>query len=123
MRVSKVWLARTACGLALSAWGCLSAAGPGVTNSEIVIGQSGVLSGPLAPLARELQEGARLYVDRVNSTGGVHGRLIKIVSMDDAAVMLDVQAKHCTTFQFKTQLDPAQSPQGLFSVQNMRGAQ
>src|SRR5205814_7662775 len=47
----------------------------------------------------------------------------KGVAVDDAAVMLDVQAKHCTTFQFKTQLDPAQSPQGLFSVQNMRGAQ
>jgi hypothetical protein len=47
----------------------------------------------------------------------------KGVAIDDIAVMVDVQAMHCTTFQFKTQLDPVLSPARLFSVQNMRGAQ
>lgn len=42
------------------------------------------------------------------------------VSIDDSFVMLDVQAGHCTTGQFKGQVDPKLNPTNLFSVQNMR---
>ena len=35
--------------------------------------------------------------------------------------MVDVQAKHCTTGQFKGKVDPKLSPANLFQVQNMRG--
>lgn len=42
------------------------------------------------------------------------------VSIDDAFSMIDVQASHCTTGQFKGQLDPALNPPKLFTVQNMR---
>jgi hypothetical protein len=42
------------------------------------------------------------------------------VSIDDSFSMLDVQAGHCTTGQFKGQLDPAMNPPKLFTVQNMR---
>ncbi len=42
------------------------------------------------------------------------------VSIDDAFSMLDVQAGHCTTGQFKGQVDPAMNPVKLFTVQNMR---
>lgn len=42
------------------------------------------------------------------------------VSIDDSFSMVDVQAGHCTTGQFKGQLDPALNPPKLFTVQNMR---
>lgn len=43
------------------------------------------------------------------------------IAIDDAFSMVDVQAQHCTTGQFKGQVDPAQAPVHLFTVQNMRG--
>jgi hypothetical protein len=42
------------------------------------------------------------------------------VSIDDAFSMVDVQAGHCTTGQFKGQVDPALNPVKKFTVQNMR---
>lgn len=42
------------------------------------------------------------------------------VSIDDAFSMLDIQAGHCTTGQFKGQVDPALNEVKLFTVQNMR---
>ncbi len=42
------------------------------------------------------------------------------VAIDDAFSMVDVQAGHCTTGQFKGQVDPALNPVKLFSVQNLR---
>ncbi len=57
---------------------------PGVTDSEIVIGQSCQLSGPLAALTSEVRQGASLYFDHVNASGGVRGRKIRVVALDDA---------------------------------------
>lgn len=42
------------------------------------------------------------------------------VSIDDSVAMIDVQAQHCTTGQFKGLVDPEASPVSMFSVQNMR---
>jgi hypothetical protein len=42
------------------------------------------------------------------------------VSLDDSFTMIDVQAQHCTTGQFKGIVDPGMSPEDLFTVQNMR---
>ena len=42
------------------------------------------------------------------------------VSIDDSFSMIDVQAQHCTTGQFKGQVDPSLNPQTLFTVQNLR---
>ena len=42
------------------------------------------------------------------------------VSIDDCFMMYDVQAKHCTTGQFKGQLDPELNPPQMFTVQNLR---
>ena len=42
------------------------------------------------------------------------------VAIDDAFSMMDVQAGHCTTGQFKGQVDPALNPVKIFTVQNMR---
>jgi len=42
------------------------------------------------------------------------------VAIDDSFSMLDVQAKHCTTGQFKGQVDPKLTPPSLMQVQNLR---
>ncbi len=42
------------------------------------------------------------------------------VSIDDSFSMVDVQAQHCTTGQFKGQVDPSLNPRSIFTVQNMR---
>lgn len=44
------------------------------------------------------------------------------IAIDDSFSMVDVQAKHCTTGQFKGQVDPKLVPPNLFQVQNMRGS-
>lgn len=61
-----------------------AAASPGVSEGEILIGQSCQLSGPLAPLSQELRAGAGLVFDQVNAQGGVHGRRIRVIAHDDA---------------------------------------
>jgi hypothetical protein len=43
------------------------------------------------------------------------------VPLNDAGAMIDVQARHCSTGQFKTVAQPGLSPTGLFQVQNLRG--
>ncbi|WP_341887180.1 ABC transporter substrate-binding protein [Variovorax sp. YR752] len=56
----------------------------GVTDSTIRIGQSAVFSGPAKDFGVDYRAGIQLYFDRVNKSGGVHGRKIEIVTYDDA---------------------------------------
>lgn len=72
--------------LAVLAWASLAAHAQlqeGVSKSAIVLGQSLALTGPGSSLAQPFHEGARLYFDRVNAAGGVHGRKIELVTLDD----------------------------------------
>ena len=55
----------------------------GVTPTEIRLGASAVLSGPLGAQTSDYGVGARLYFDAVNATGGVHGRRITYTTLDD----------------------------------------
>lgn len=64
----------------------LAKAEDGVTAAEILIGQSAQHSGPLAPLSQELRQGASWYFADVNAKGGVHGRSIRLISLDDGYV-------------------------------------
>lgn len=43
------------------------------------------------------------------------------IAIDDSFSMVDVQSKHCTTGQFKGQIDPKLNPPSIFQVQNLRG--
>ena len=43
------------------------------------------------------------------------------IGIDDAFSMIDLQARHCTTGQFKGQVDPKKNSASLFQVQNLRG--
>jgi len=50
----------------------------------IVIGQSVPLSGSNKDLGADIREGALAYLKKVNDAGGVNGRKIELVSLDDA---------------------------------------
>ncbi|WP_079437547.1 DUF1329 domain-containing protein [Zoogloea sp. LCSB751] len=45
------------------------------------------------------------------------------IGIDDAFSMVDVQSKHCTTGQFKGQVDAKLNPPSMFQVQYMRGGE
>lgn len=53
-------------------------------EQPIVIGQSGHLSGPLAPSFKGTLAGQRIALDEFNAKGGVEGRTVKLVQLDDA---------------------------------------
>ena len=63
------------------------AAETGVTPGTILIGQSAATSGPLAELGVDAVKGAKAYFDMVNARGGVNGRQIKLVTLDDGYVV------------------------------------
>jgi ABC-type branched-subunit amino acid transport system substrate-binding protein len=67
--------------LALAAAGFASA--QGVTDTQIVLGQSVALSGPAQQLGIDMQQGAMLYFNQVNAHGGVNGRKIVLKTLDD----------------------------------------
>ncbi len=75
---------RIALHLALSLLaGGAHAAETGVTDKEIVIGQSLGMTGPLAELGVDIATGVRAYFQDVNEKGGIHGRRIKVLTLDD----------------------------------------
>lgn len=55
----------------------------GVTDKEIVIGMSTVLTGPVSFLGTNFRLGAEAHIRMVNDAGGVHGRKLKLVVYDD----------------------------------------
>lgn len=60
-----------------------AAAEDGVTDKMILIGQTVPLTGQIAGAVKEMNEGARTYIDSINRTGGVHGRKIVLRTLDD----------------------------------------
>jgi len=55
---------------------------PGVTDTEILIGNIQDLSGPMKELGAVLPAGSRLYFRYINENGGIHGRQIKMLVED-----------------------------------------
>jgi len=55
----------------------------GVTTDAIVLGQAAVLSGPAAALGQGMKTGMQAAFDEINKKGGIHGRKLKLVSVDD----------------------------------------
>lgn len=56
----------------------------GISKTSVVLGQSVALTGPSSQLGQSFAQGAKLYFDRLNAAGGVHGRNIELVTLDDA---------------------------------------
>lgn len=75
-RLAMAWLMLGVC--------ALCRAEPGVAPREIKIGMANALSGPAAGLGLQLRAGAHAYLDKINAAGGVNGRRVTLVSVDDA---------------------------------------
>jgi branched-chain amino acid transport system substrate-binding protein len=60
-----------------------SASAPGVSATDVRVGMSAAFKGTAAGLGTEFYRGAQAYYDEVNARGGVHGRTITVVGLDD----------------------------------------
>src|SRR5262245_18285270 len=60
-----------------------TAAEDGVTPDQIVFGQAAVLEGPASALGQGMRLGLQAAFEEQNRKGGVHGRKLKLVSVDD----------------------------------------
>ena len=64
-------------------FGCPALAEDGVTPDSIVFGQAAALGGPAAALGTGMKAGLTAAFEEVNKKGGIHGRKLKLISMDD----------------------------------------
>lgn len=78
---------RTLCAIIFSCCTLLIGASVYAQSGAIKLGQSLPLSGPLAELGIEYRDGALAYFNWINSKGGVHGKNIELVTMDDGYVV------------------------------------
>src|SRR5947207_6590022 len=75
------WIAAIVCvAIALAA----HAQAPGVGPRSVLFGQSAPLTGSNAELGNDIRNGALAYFRKVNEAGGLHGRKLELVSLDDA---------------------------------------
>ena len=61
----------------------LATAGASLAQDKWVIGQSAPLTGGNAKFGIDIRDGAKAYIDMVNAAGGVQGRQIELVTIDD----------------------------------------
>ena len=67
-----------------AAYGAAASAENGVRATQILIGQSASLTGTAAESGQQTRDGALAYFEIVNRKGGVNGRKIKLLTLDDA---------------------------------------
>jgi len=90
------WIAAILCvALALAA----RAQAPGVSARAIVFGQSAPLTGSNAELGNDIRNGALAYFRKVNEAGGLRGRKLELVSLDDANQVPRAEANTATLIQ------------------------
>lgn len=56
-----------------------------MSASEVALGQSGPQSGPLAAASNDILAGSQLAFDRAAQAGGVHGRQVRLIRLNDEA--------------------------------------
>jgi len=71
------------CSLISPVFACGQSA-PGVTDNEILIGSCAALEGPSSFLGRETVGGAEIYFRMINEEGGINGRKLRLLSVDDS---------------------------------------
>jgi branched-chain amino acid transport system substrate-binding protein len=69
--------------IVLGLWGQAAAASETDSSGEIVLGMSTVLTGAAANLGREMQTGIQVGLERENRNGGVNGRKLRLIALDD----------------------------------------
>src|SRR5262249_6639862 len=55
----------------------------GVSDDEVLFGMSAPFSGPASQLGRDMQTGILTYFNSINDQGGVAGRRLRFVALDD----------------------------------------
>lgn len=55
----------------------------GITEDQIIIGQSCALSGPAKALGTDIRNGMIAYIEKINRNGGILGRKVHLISYDD----------------------------------------
>lgn len=58
-------------------------AADGITDTTIRLGMSSPLSGPTGVYGRQMKEGIEACFARINAAGGVHGKRLELVALDD----------------------------------------
>lgn len=59
------------------------AADPGISDNTITLGMSAPFSGPNGAYGKEMKEGALAYFAQLNASGGINGRKVELVTLDD----------------------------------------
>ena len=79
-----LWTAALAAGFAVTATPghAQKKYGPGVTDKEIKIGNTNPYSGPASAYGT-IGRAIQAYFDKVNAEGGINGRMIKFITLDD----------------------------------------
>ena len=63
--------------------GAVSAEMAGISPTEVLIGQTVGLTGPIGEVARDIVLGTQALVQSVNDAGGIHGRRLSLLTLDD----------------------------------------
>lgn len=66
--------------------GVAYAAEPGVSDTEIRIGDVAPMSGPVSFLGRAIAVGSRIAAGEINQAGGINGRKLRVITEDDGYV-------------------------------------
>ncbi len=83
MRGKTILPSALAAALGLVASAAAALADPGVAADKIVFGQAAALEGPAAALGTGMRDGIQAAFAEVNKKGGVHGRKLELISVDD----------------------------------------
>ncbi len=62
----------------------VSVAEDGVTDTEILLGQSAALTGAAEGLGTNMKVGMEAFFAQCNDKGGIHGRKVRLISIDDS---------------------------------------
>jgi len=82
MPLQKAWILAAICAVGLGL--TQASAEVGVTADTIRLGQVCALTGPAQGLGQELKAGATAYFEHINRQGGIHGRKISLLTLDDS---------------------------------------
>lgn len=76
-------LKRLAVVLTFACYALGAGADPGVSDSTITLGMSSPFSGPNGAYGLEMRQAIQAYFDQVNKSGGVFGRKLDLIALDD----------------------------------------
>jgi ABC-type branched-subunit amino acid transport system substrate-binding protein len=62
---------------------CPAGAETGVTESTIKLGMSAPFSGPNGAYGEEMRDTINAYIGNLNANGGIHGRKLELIALDD----------------------------------------